>query len=420
LAIGATGFREQEHLDWFAYYDKFLDETGFRSSYPDVDSLTRSLGRNMHYFQGRNIENVRMSNIADAYNMNGWGSARTRTDVVDMYRHPTADASIIRYYTRPLYVAVKLRNKVVPSGTAPIADFYIINELDLHGRYWLSITLTGPGAPVFHREFPVTVAGGETFGQLLTEGVQLPELTAAGYYSVHAELVGASPAATGADDIYVVEENAHHGISNRCLVLENDHIVRDYLKTEKGVAAGVYSPAAGQTDLIVIGDVAATALDETTVLDLLHRAAGGARIIVLEHADLFAGAIDELFRDRPPVYSGGGIIHWAGAGRLFVGKSPMLEGLPQGQGMSWEYQCFYKTTDNGGNGLVSGLALNHGRSEWVAAVGNQGKKDILGALVRVPVGLGSVTLSTLGILPNLATKERSAVVAKRLFLNMLE
>jgi beta-galactosidase len=418
--IGSAGFREKEHLDWYAYYDKFLDETGFRSSYPDVDSLTRSLGRNMHYFQARNIENVRMSNIADAYNMNGWGSAKTRTDVVDMYRHPTADASIIRYYTRPLYVAVKLRNKVVPAGTAPIADFYMINELDLHGKYTLALTLTGPGAPAFHREFPVTVAGGETFGQLLTEGVQLPALTAAGYYTVHAQLLGASPAAKGADDIYVVEENAHHGISNHCLVLENDTIVRDYLKNEKGVQAGVYSPAAGRTDLIVIGNVAATALDDTTLHDLLHRAAGGTRIIVLEHADLFARAIDDFFRDRPPVYNGGGIIHWAGAGRLFVGKNSMLEGLPQGQGMSWEYQCFYKITDNGGNGLVSGMALNHARSEWVAAVGNQGKKDILAALVRVPVGLGSVTLSTLGILPNLSTPELSAVVAKRLFLNLLE
>lgn len=432
--IGSAGFREKEHLDWYAYYDKFLDETGFRASYPDVDSLTRSLGRNMHYFQARNIENVRMGNIADAYNMNGWGSAKTRTDVVDMYRNPTADASIIRYYTRPLYVAVKLRNKVVPSGTTPIADFYIINELDLHGQYTLSVTLTGPGAPAFHRQIPVTVAGGETFGQLLTEGVQLPALTAAGYYTVHAELLtaspaakggsaaamGASPAAKGADDIYVVEENARHGISSHSLVFENDPIVHDYLKNAKGVDAGVYSPAAGRTDVIVIGNVPATALDEATLNDLLNRAAGGTRIIVLEHADLFARAINDLLRDRPPLYNGGGIIHWAGAGRLFVGRSPLLEGLPQGQGMSWEYQCFYKTTDNGGNGLVSGLALNHARSEWVVALGNQGKKDILGALVRLPVGLGSVTLSTLGILPNLSTHELSAVVAKRLFLNMFE
>ena len=115
------------------HYDKFLDETGFRKAYPNVDSLTKSLGRNLHYFHARNIENLRMGNIADAYNINGWGSAATRTDVVDMYRNPTADASIIRHYTQPLYIAVKLRNKVVPAGAAPIVDFYIINETNLKG-----------------------------------------------------------------------------------------------------------------------------------------------------------------------------------------------------------------------------------------------------------------------------------------------
>ena len=136
---GSTGFRELEHLDWFNTYDKFLDETGFRKAYPNVDSLTVSLGRNLHYFHGRNIENVRMSNIADAYNMNGWGSASTRTDVVDMYRNPTSNVSIINHYTQPLYIAVKLRNKVVPVGTAPVADFFIINEENLKGKHTLSV-----------------------------------------------------------------------------------------------------------------------------------------------------------------------------------------------------------------------------------------------------------------------------------------
>ena len=80
---GATGFREMEHLDWFAAYDRFLDETGFRKAYKDVDDLTMSLGRNMHYFHARTIENLRMGNIADAYTINGWASAATRTDLVD-------------------------------------------------------------------------------------------------------------------------------------------------------------------------------------------------------------------------------------------------------------------------------------------------------------------------------------------------
>ena len=133
--LALRDFRELEHIDWFNAYDKFLDETGFRKAYPNVDSLTMSLGRNMHYFHARTLENLRMGNIADAYTINGWASGATRTDLVDMYRNPTADPSIIKYYTRPLYIAVKLRNKVVPVGTEPIVDFYIINESGLKGKH---------------------------------------------------------------------------------------------------------------------------------------------------------------------------------------------------------------------------------------------------------------------------------------------
>ena len=61
----------------------------------------------------------------------------TRTDVVDMYRNPTADPSILEHYTQPLYVAVKLRNKVVTKGTSPIADFFIINEKNISGDHLL-------------------------------------------------------------------------------------------------------------------------------------------------------------------------------------------------------------------------------------------------------------------------------------------
>jgi len=96
-----------------------------------------------------------------------------------------------------------------------------------------------------------------------------------------------------------------------------------------------------------------------------------------------------------------------------------LKGLPQSQGMSWEYQCFYKTKDVGTNRLVSGLRLNNWKSELIVALGNQGYKDILASLVRFPVGKGSVMLSTLNILPNLQTTESTSAVAKRLFLNML-
>jgi hypothetical protein len=319
---------------------------------------------------------------------------------------------------------VKLRNKVVPVGAAPIVDFYIINESNLHGAHTMKVTVSGTD---FSKEYKVNVSGGEVFGQMLVENVQLPVMAAAGYYTVNASLEDGT---TGHDEIYVVAEKS--GFSGSCLVLEKDPIVRDYLKglgvevkafsVDAAVASAASRSAgsAASADRIVVGNAPASALDEATIAELLKRVIGGAHLIVLENADVFAAALNGVLRDRPAVYNGGGIIHWGGSGRLFVGKGPLLEGLPVAQGMSWEYQCFYKTNDPYGNGMVSGIRLNHARSEWVAALGNQGQKEILGALVRVPLGQGTVVLSTLAMLPNLQTDEQSAIVAKRLFWNMLE
>ncbi|MBT4483891.1 MAG: beta-glycosidase, partial [Candidatus Latescibacteria bacterium] len=99
----ATGWREMLHLNYFKAYDRFLDESGFRKAFPTVDDLTVALGKNMHYYHGRNLENARISNIVDAYNLNGWASASTHTDIADQYRNPTGDPSIIAYYSQPLY-----------------------------------------------------------------------------------------------------------------------------------------------------------------------------------------------------------------------------------------------------------------------------------------------------------------------------
>jgi hypothetical protein len=436
--IGDTGFREKEHEDWFNYYNKFLDQTGFRKSFPTVDSLTMSLGRNLAYFHGRNIENVRLSNIGDAYNMNGWASASTRTDVVDMYRNPTADPSIISHYTQPLYIAVKIRDKVLPVGTSPIADFFIINEENLHGKYILNITFNDPkGNATFNKKFDVTVTGGEIFGQLLVKDVKLPEINEPGYYEVNARLSSDNDVnkASGFDKIFAVRYENDGKIPTHCAIIENDDVIKSFLQRTQGVTIPAYNIQDGKLDEIIIGNNDFKNMDKNTLQDIMKRVESGTKLIVLENADYIGQEINNVLKDRPAIYSpivkgdipgylpytGGGIIQWNGSGRLFVGKSPFLKGLPESQGMSWEYQCFYKINDNlGRNGMVSGIKLNHWGTELVVALGNQRKKEILASLGRVKVGKGSVMLSTLNILPNLESQENSSVVAKRLFLNLLK
>ena len=392
----ATGYREKEHLDWFNSYNSFLDETGFRKAYPNVDSLTKSLGRNLHYFHARNIENVRMGNIADAYNLNGWASELTRTDLVDAYRNPTSDVSIIRHYTQPLYIAVKLRNKVVPTGTGPIVDFYIINETNLKGKHTLNVIFNDSGGnALFSKSFEVIVKGGEEFGQLLVENVKLPPVVSQGYYKVNASLdAGGVKKADGFDDLYAVDLY-DHTYSTGCSVLENDNAIKNFLGKVKGINVSTYTIDSPETKTIVIGNYDFASLNSATIDDIFKRVKKGTKLIVLSGADKFAGVINSVLKNRPLVYKGGGIIQWGGSGRLFVGLSPFLKGLPQAQGMSWEYQCFYKGSKLGEAARVAGIRLNTWGSEWIVALGNQGSKEILSALSRVPVGSGSMILSTL-------------------------
>lgn len=427
----ADGFREQEHLDWFEHYDHWLDASGFRESYASVDELTTSLGRNLHYYQGRNVENVRMGNVADAYVMNGWASGGTRTDVVDMYRNPTADPAILQHYLQPLYVAVKLRNKVLSTGSTPVADFWIVNETGLAGEHTLVVEYSGPtGNTLFTDEYDVTVTGGEEFGELLVQNVRLPQVESGGHYLLNAKLINAegSEQTSGFDDLFAVDLNEGPGIQNSIAIVEDDGLVRDYLQQSRGITVSAYSPEMGDVEIIIVGNHEEESLNAGLRADIIRRALNGAYVVVLENAHHFAEEIDNQLRVRPelsqPTTSGRGsglLANFEGAGRYFVNGDPVLTGLPQGEGMSWEYQTFYKP--NAAVGLdrrVAGLRLHLWNHEPIVALGSQSSKEIVTGLGRVPVGEGTVMLSAMNIIPNLHTEDVSAVVARRLFLNLLE
>jgi hypothetical protein len=419
----ARGYREKTELDWYRYYNNFLDKSGFRKSYPTVDSLTLSMGRNYYYYQGRNIENVMISNFADAYNMNAWAGTATRTAIVDVYRNPTSYPSLISHYTQPLYIAVKLRNKVLPTEVTPIVDFYIVNRKNLHGKYALSVRYTNPkGKVIFSKNYQVHVAGGETYGQLLVEDVKLPKPRIPGHYKVRAILSSdGDKKASGFDTVFAVNIHDDSSIPHRIAVLEQDNIVKKFLKKARGVSIPNFSINENKLDVIVVGDYKFEELGKKVLNNLMKRVENGTKLIVLQNADKFAEKINKVLHTLPPIYKGGGIHKRGNAGRFFVGKSPYLTGLPQGEGMSWEYQCFYKTKPLlGRNGMLGGIALSYWDTDLIVALGNQGKKQILSGLSGVRVGKGEVFLSTLTMIPNLKSKNSSSVVAKKLFLNLLQ
>ncbi|MCE5249985.1 hypothetical protein LLG96_07165, partial [bacterium] len=407
---GATGWQETLRMDFFNSYDRFLDESGFRSAFPTVDDLTLALGKNMHYYHGRNLENVRISNVVDAYNLNAWASdAMTHTDLVDQYRNPTGDPSIIAYYSQPLYVAVKVRATVLPAGATSIADFFIVNELDLKGKGVLEIELLDPdGRVIFTKTFAVQVSGGEEFGQLLAEGVQLPAMTKPGYYSVNAAIkMNNQVRVSGSDRIFVVDYRSGPGLQGKGAVIDTSGVVNAFLKESRGITLPDYDPAVTDPDYIIIGGQDRKNTNQRYYSDLMEKVSNGATLIVLDQADRWAQRLD----DQALRYVN--TVHWGNEGRFFVGKSTYLNGLPQAQSMNWEYQVFY-------SGNPWAVNIDFLGTELIVGFASQGRKEIGSALTRIRYGNGQIFLSTLDIIPELASDSPQSAVAKKLFLNLLE
>ena len=415
---GATGWREQELVGWYDYYDKFLSESGFREAFPTVDDLTLSLGRNLHYFHGRILENVRLGNISDGYNLNGWAAPTTSEDIVSVYRYPTADPSILSHYAQPLYLAVKLRDKVFPTGSSAVADIHIVNEKNLKGKHTLTLTFIAPDGTFIHSEdHNVKVQGGEEFGQLLVEGIKLPEMHAAGYYRLEAILAGKGEIkARGFDEAYVVDLSGMK-FEGQAAVIDSSGVINNFLKDTRGIILPAFSPEMPDLDLIIIGRHDFNAFGRKShrsryVNAVMDRVVNGATLIILDQAELWAEHVmDNLFR-HPSIYYKRSL-EWGADGRFFVGNSRYLTGLPQAQGMNWEYQDFYK-------GRIKGLDIDLSGNELIVALGSENRRDILTALTRVPFGNGQVFLSTLDMLPGLASDSPQSAVVKRLLLNLIE
>jgi hypothetical protein len=409
-SLGADGWMDGDYLGWYKSYDKFLDESSLRNSFPTVEDLTLKMGHNLHYFHGRIIENARMMNIADAYVLNGWAGAFTNTDIVDTYRHPTADPSILRYYSQPLYIAVKIRKKVIPAGTVPIADIFLINEKNLHGPYKLELELMAPdGKVVFTKSFNTEILGGEEFGQLLTERVIMPIADKNGYYNLKAKLVNPSGviSAKGSDDLFVADYINSSVIPQGVSVIDTSCNVNTFLKTTLGVTLPTFDPAGERPSSIILGMHNLNVLNIPRIMEMVKQ---GTRLIILENAQAWLTYLPvKQIQSSFSSFDGQGLCI---NGRQFVGKNPLFEGLPQATAMSWEYQVFYR---RGGPGLlISPIGLKN-----VVGVGQTNTGTIGIALCQVPYGTGEILISTLDIISNLTNNRPDCAVAKKLFMNML-
>ncbi|HVT89777.1 MAG TPA: PA14 domain-containing protein [Tepidisphaeraceae bacterium] len=245
------------YLDWYKMFDDYITAKNLRSAFPTVDSLCKAMGDLSMQHQGRKIEVIRINNDTDGYAINGWESEilENHSGVVDCFRNPKGDPSIIAYYNQPLYVAVMPRSQVVHLPGKVTVDFYAINEKDLHGPHTLRIGVTdSSGHALFEKQIGVLLAGGDVYGQLLSAGVEIaiPEFSA-GMVRINAALIDPQGAekATGHDDVFALNWwNA--SLTGKGAMLDNAARVRRFLQRSKSLDVPDYADNAGPLDWVIV------------------------------------------------------------------------------------------------------------------------------------------------------------------------
>ena len=244
------------YLDWFKTFDNFITRKNLRSSFPTVDALTVAMGNISIEHQGRKIETIRLDNYTDGYAINGWESeiVENHSGVVDCFRNLKGDTGLIAWYNQPLYIAVKVRKEVVETNEKVVTDFYIINEKNLIGHHKLLITVNDPaGIEIFSKEVAVTVSGGDIYGQLIAEGIEIPASAIGGMHHIDVTLSDNSgnKEAVGREQFLAVDWRSVK-LNGAGAVWEHNDALKNFLNKDKKLSVADYSNKAGHLDWVVV------------------------------------------------------------------------------------------------------------------------------------------------------------------------
>ena len=169
-----TGYDLAAHEALRKAYDRFIDDHGFRSAFPTAEDLFREAGEK-HYFSAAHVlENARMCNANDYIVLSGWESTTIddHSGLVDSLRQLKASPKLIHAASQPEVLVIRPRQHVVATGGTAVVDIHQINDRNMTGTWQLGVTAAFSGQPPFFQaSYPVTLIGGDTYGQLLKAGI---------------------------------------------------------------------------------------------------------------------------------------------------------------------------------------------------------------------------------------------------------
>jgi beta-galactosidase len=411
--LANNGWDGDDYMKQYNSWNGFLKEKQFTKAFPSVDSLQVSLGNNALYYQGRIIENIRISNITDGYVVNGWegNKIENHSGIVDVWRNSKGNPQIMSYYNQPLYVAIKARQTVLKSGDLAVVDFFIVNEKNVNGTYTLEVNVVNAKGVFYKKSFTVCVTGGSVYGELLRENVSIPVMEE-GYTTIHAKLIKQNIIiASGIEKLYAVDFPLQT-LQSKIFVSDTSGTIQKTIHAA-GIpfenVKGQFVPVNGV--LVLSGSNMNFVKDNWRVNnDFIEWVSNGNTVICLDNCDLFA---EFLEKKEVLDYYGRNEIGkvWYG-GNYFNKEHSVFKGLPQNTAFNWEWQSL------AGYDLKRyGLRLK-GEQTLIGAHADH-RQELFSVLAVVPVGRGQIILSTLDLHKAIGSAQKSSIVAKRLLLNLL-
>jgi beta-galactosidase len=249
------GWDGSDYVNWYNGFLSYITGKNLSSYYPSLDNLTLSSGNVAYYHHGRMIENSRINNLADGFAINGWECEKQEnySGIVDPFRNLKGDVKLLSDYTRPLYVAVKARDKIGHIGGQVIVDMFIVNENALAGgTYTLQLTKKKPdNSTVQVYSGNVTVTGGEKFGELLAQGITVNLDGGKGYYNLTAVLLnGSTQVADGHEELLAVDWQSMTLPTSGAIASNSTGLI-NFLNTTKGLNLPQFATSLGTLKYIV-------------------------------------------------------------------------------------------------------------------------------------------------------------------------
>lgn len=197
-ATHPTGYERDDMTKILAGYHDYLDKFGFRQAFPTDSALFQSIGYRMYYFWKRIMEQSRVDDCNDSLVISGWESTTidNHSGMVDNHRFLKGDPKILAEACAPEMLVIQPRHMIVAKGGKDLVDIFLVNETGRTGPQTLKFTARNPdGSVASTTEKSVTATGGDTFGQLLAEAIEVPA-AAEGMLDLEATLTPSTPGAT--------------------------------------------------------------------------------------------------------------------------------------------------------------------------------------------------------------------------------